>query len=320
MVTGNEGKAFGGNLTALSTSRLNASKIISDSGLEIDLLLPKYEGQIFVPKSDYNILKRGVPVFWFNDVYNVLGLKKHYHDSDNDDVGGEFAEMFIRNIGNTLCAFYNTYNKTIFFTNTSGTGAEVIDEISGSLAYVSLESGTDNNGYSNGRIFGVPMGFDKASAYQTRIEHEGNLTDYNIKFGINAEVINLTNNISQESYGNESCPADTKMLAWSCDGVSRTTDPTAFDHDQNIHVWTALHEPAQSQIRWIRDVDFTAQNILTKGDEVPISGKTEEHTLFGIGVKANAASAEKKLRFYGANIFGRYATNISWRWAYSSLP
>lgn len=314
----NPARSFTSLRRNLSLDICNAKMTHSDTGLELDIM-GKDNGMTFVPSSDYGTLKEGELYYWYNG-FKLAGMKKHTHSADSEGQGGLQAEVFISNIGNCLIAAYNTFNKNMFFTEVGNSGVAAADEISGSLARVKFATSTTLNGYTNGRIFGVPLGFDKNSAFMTRIEHEGNLTSYNERWGVNAERIDAAINNAQGSYGFEACAADTKVLSYSGDGTTRTTLATAYDNDVNIHTWLALHEPGLARIRFIRDVNFTPINITTKSTNVPISGQTEDMCLWGCGIRRTVASAEKILRFMGLNLYGQYSGNISWRYYLASVP
>lgn len=314
----NPARSFTSIRRNLSLDVCNAKMTHSDTGLELDII-NKDNGMTFVPQTTFGSLLEGELYYWYNG-YKLAGMKKHTHSADTESQGGLQAQVFIDNIGNCLIANYNSYNASIFFPETGNGGVAAANEISGSLSRVIFDSGTTINGYSNGRIFGTPLGFDKNSAFMTRIEHEGDLTSYNDRWGINAERIDAAINNSQGSYGFEACAADTKVLSFSGDGTVRTTLATAYDHDANIHTWLALHEPGLNRIRFIRDVDFTPVNITTKSNNIPISGQTEDMCLWGCGVRSTVGAAAKIMRFMGVNIYGQYSNNISWRYYVASIP
>lgn len=306
------GKQFRGALADASSGRFDSRMVtFADANyLQSEAIL--YPCMSVIPTSDgFGFVKdrrkrrNAENTDWIEE-----DLTKHLHHANSDEAGGLLSDIELQNQGNTLRALLNTYNKNIFYPQVSGTGAEIVDNVSGTVGRVAITAGTTTNGYANGSVFGVQMDFQNDSALMMAFELEGTLTNYLMKAGIAAEMINDVNSTTQESYGIESCSASgTNILIFSCKPPSRSTVISGYTADNDLHSWFLRHSVANGSVFLDRDIDFA--NTVEKTDDIPISGRTPYKALYGNGIKTTNTTS-KSLWFYGATILGSYGATI-WR-------
>lgn len=252
-----------------------------------------------------------------NDNWIEEDLTIHLHDANTDEAGGLLTNIEQHNLGNNLRVLRNIYNANNFIIQSSGTGAGVTNETSGSVGRIKIEAGTTSGGYADASEYGVPLSFSNDSAIMMLLEHNGLLTNYVMRAGINAEMINLSNSTTQQSYGIEACSASgSNVLIWSCKPPNRSTLISGYTHDALLHSWYLRHIIANAEIVLTRDIDFA--NSVSKTDDIPISGITQSKSLYGMGMKTTAASASKILRFYGAVIYAAYGDTL-WKHYYQDI-
>jgi hypothetical protein len=313
------GKQFRGNLVEGSSSRFDsrmttfgdADYLFNEATLYPCMsVIPTSTGFGFV--KDRRRRRNADNSDWIEE-----DLTKHFHDDETDDAGGSFSEIERRNFGNTSRWLNNTFNVNDYVAEVSGTGAAVANEISGDIGRIRIEAGTTLNGYANAQVFGVPQSFAQNSAFMAMVEHEGNLTSYIMKLGLNAENINVANDTTAPKYGVEACSASgSNVLLFSCKPPTRSTLITGYTHDVNLHSWYVQHILADNKIYLTRDVDFP--NTVFKDSDIPISGKTVLAKYWQMGMKSTVASASKILRWYGGAAGGTYGEDL-WQFYYNDV-
>jgi hypothetical protein len=318
-----EGSFFSGRKSRLSQLIANTKMFTVDTATVLGTL-PKKPGTPMIPTTTGGVFVKDKPVFYSaNDDGSIVpfGMKKHYHDNDLDDNGGIYSEMVIRNAGLMVPWYGYQYSLSDFFEEKTGTGAGATLVTTSTTCAIDLVAGTSANGYDNLRTSSGQYRLNEQSVLEMKIQYNGAglFTNYIWRAGVNAEMINLTNDPTAVSYGIEACPADAKALVWSSDGAgARSTLPTVFNNDETAHIWLLKHDPSIPIIRVSRDTDFTPANVTDKSTEIPVSGTTATGKMFSMGVKATTASASKKITFRGANFIG--VPESSWKWQFTEFP
>src|SRR6185503_5145809 len=146
---------------------------------------PKIPGQFFLPRDTGNGFTKNQPCFLSvdGDVIIPLGLKKHTHSHNTDIDGGLMVEEFLDNMGNLNVYLGESFIKNDFYPEVSGTGAQVIDTVTGVSYYVEMDSGTATNGIANIKRPGIGIDFSKKSGFICRYELNGTIANYLLRMG-----------------------------------------------------------------------------------------------------------------------------------------
>src|SRR5262245_388788 len=293
---------------------MNAGKNHWATGAYLATMAPLYPCMRVIPTTTESGFTKDVAMRRNadNNAWITDGLGKHLHAHNTDADGGLLVDMERPNMGNLLRWLGNTYKASDFFIDKSGTLADATDEISGSIGRIKIEAGTTLNGYANIRKFGVTIDFNNPSAFETRLEHNGATTNYLWRAGISAEMINLANDTTQQSYGLEACSASgANILIYSCSPPVRSTVSSGYAIDTTSHTWYVVCDPTTPNIVVTRDADFA--NSVTKTSDIPITGNGQSACLFGAGIKTTLGSETKIIRYTGTVVMGRYGTT-GWKW------
>ena len=296
----------------VSDMRLDAKTWMIDTADNI-FTFPQIPGQFFLPRDSAHGFIKNQPCFLSvdGDVIIPLGLKKHSHSMDTDIDGGLATEIFIDNMGNLDVYLGNSYYQNDFEQFISGTGAQIVNYVSGARYGVELDTGTAVNGMVNQRRAAVPLDYSKNSSFECRCEIVGTIANYLLRFGVNSERIDEANNPAEESYGIEACSANANWQTWSSDATARSTTPTSYPVAAATLVWMGKNVPADGEIVFTKDNDVA--NAVTKTSDVPITGIGASKNVWCQGIKSTLVSQAKQMRHFGAVVYGHIGIT-EWKW------
>src|SRR5687768_11330710 len=124
----------------------------------------------------------------------------HTHQSTSD--GGTFQSILLKAIQNTWFVNGVGITKEQFYQ--SGTGGTYSNVISGTNAYVEINSGATSDNAGNLRFGGLTYSFNQPSAFVTRIQLANTTTSSQARVGMNMETAELVTN-NKPKYGFEGC-------------------------------------------------------------------------------------------------------------------
>jgi hypothetical protein len=308
------GKPFSLKQNDISDDRFNAKMNSIDTASNLFNMTTKIPGQVMIPTTSGNGMTKNVPVFRSVDDANTLiplGLTSHTHAQYTANEGGALADILFYNIGNVFAFLSNTWMKANFWSDASGAGSSVADEINSDVGELHLESGTTSGGYANIRVLGTQQDLAYNSIFMTRCSINGPFTTYLLKFGVNCEHISEANSNSRKSYGWEACSANANWQAFSCDGTTRSTTSASYAVDGADDVFEAQHYPGDPDIQFKRN--HNSGTTITKANNIPTSGSTVSSRTWQMGITSTAASATRVMHYKGTVLFATQGTS-DWQW------
>lgn len=307
------GKPFSLKYNDISDARFNAKMWTIDTDTNLFNMTDKIPGQFLLPRTTGNGFTKNVPVFRSVDDANTLipvGLTTHHHGQYTASEGGALADILFYNIGNVFAFLGSNFMKATFWTEVSGAGSSVQEEINTDAGELHLESGTASGGYANIRILSNTIDLAYMSIFMTRCTYNGPFTTYLSKFGVNCEQISEANSNSRKSYGWEACSGNSNWQCFSCDGTTRSTTSASFAVDGADDVFEAQHYPGIPQIQFKRN--HNTGTTVTKSNNIPTSGNTSTSRAYQMGITSTAASATRVMHYKGSVLFGTQAGD--WQW------
>lgn len=208
----------------ISAANLNKKTVLQSSNIAGEV---QTAGQLYMAMANNGS-------FLVNDVvartadntgYVYLTQGKHYHDSDTNAAGGLLSDIFAKNIKQ----FYSYVRPLGLSTNDfmvmAMNGTATYDH---ATAAIILDTLLTANNYVNMHLMGIKMSLKKYSIAKTSLKFTGATTNQFVRWGVNLEPMNLTND-NTEKYGIESCAAangDWNLV--TADGTNRTAQDTLF--------------------------------------------------------------------------------------------
>jgi hypothetical protein len=287
-----------------SPSRLNAKTTIWTDALTLSNLpttpcmrvVPTTTGYGFV--TDVALRRKADNLAWLVD-----GLAKHFHATDTDLDGGALTEVLFANMGQVIDLNLMNAKVTDFVTTTSGTGAQVIDNVGQSLtSKISMDAGTTSGGYAKINKYGLTPAFGSRSKYQIAMNIS---LDTNMLFrsGIGGEGVDVSNN-SLRKYGIEGCssaPEGLVILVFSADNTTRSTQASVAPIvSSTSDSYIVQHSPSLN----IKMIKGALENVTTKPSNIPSSGTIgnisgDDHGVIKAGIKTTTASQNKTMNIWG---------------------
>jgi hypothetical protein len=222
----------------------------------------------------------------------------HTHQSTSD--GGTFQSILEKAIQNTW--FVNKLGVTKAEFYTSGTGGTYSDVISGTDAYVQIDSGATLNNSGNLRYGGINYSFNNRSAFVTRIQLANSTTTSQARVGMNMETSDsVTNN--KPKYGFEGCStcnsSSMSIISANSTTNNRSKNTTSTDSYSALGNYIMVCDP-NINVKYRKETG----TIITKTTDVPASGAPDRANAWLCGIQATAGSAARQLKLYGFQAIG----------------
>jgi hypothetical protein len=222
----------------------------------------------------------------------------HTHQSTSD--GGTFQSILEKAIQNTWYVNKLGVTKAEFYT--SGTGGTYSDVISGTDAYVQIDSGAALNNSGNLRYGGINYSFNGRSAFVARVQLASSTTTSQARIGMNMETSeSVTNN--KPKYGFEGCStcnsSSMSIISARSSTNNRSKNTTSSDSYSALGNYIMVCDPGIN-VKYRKEVG----TIITKTTDVPDSGAPDRANAFLCGIQATAASAARQLKLYGFQAIG----------------
>jgi hypothetical protein len=278
---------------------MNLKNILVGTG---DQIIAKSPGQLIpgmlasvTADSGGGSLKKGNIVQWDGTAWHTPEGTAHTHTSTAD--GGSFSNMLIKAIENTWWVNSPGVTKSQFYQ--SGTGGTYIDTISGTDAFVQINSGAANTNSGNLRYGGFTYSFAYPSAFVTRIQLASSTTSVTARCGMNMEVANdVTNN--KAKYGFEGCTScnDTFVSIISSNGTLRSKNTQSTDTYSSLANYIMKLDPGVN-VKYRKETGA----IITKTNEIPVTGVSDRANSWVCGIQTTTTAA-RTLNLYGFRVVG----------------
>lgn len=287
----------------ISAAKLNRKTVTPTSSLSGEVMLP---GQIFMNLANNGgFLKNSVVARNAdNDGFVFLTQGRHYHDSDTEEAGGLFTEVFSRNITKAVI-----YNKQIglsvgdFFQEGSGGSTA----FSGTIGAIVMATGTTPNNWRGQRLMGVRPFFGGYMLAQTKMQFTGNTTNQFARWGINMEPMDTTNDDTRK-IGIESCAlTNNNWFLISSDNITRSQQDSL---KPLLGGGSVQSYRLENRVGVSIDFTYASDSAVSKTTNLPITSAPPQNNVVNFGIKTTDSN-ENTLRIWGL-VFIAQEGDASW--------
>lgn len=293
----------------ISAAELNKKTITYTDNVASEVPLP---GQVYVVTANNgawlvnDVIIRKIT----DDGWAFVSQSKHLHNADNSQAGGLLTDIHRANMSKMLL-YHNvlgfgpadlmtyvgpTTDPTIFLD--LATGATKLDTL------------TTTGNYIVSKIMGSSPSLKSGITAQTKMQFHGNVTNVFVRWGINMEPMDLSNDTTAK-FGIESCPAvNGNWNLVTADGTTRTAidagasleGSTAVSGDDNARGHILDYLPGNM-------VNYYYQNnsVISKSTQLPLissaPGTIPADNVLTYGLKTSDTNA-KQLYIWGVALHG----------------
>jgi hypothetical protein len=297
------GDAFAAGIP-ISAAKLNKKTITYSTNIPAEPAIP---GQVFYaisnldPYRKNDIVARNID----DDGFTVISQSRHRHNADTNQAGGKLTDIFRYNTGQSLLLSGNIAFSAYISNSYGSTGTtQTQDSPSGSTK---LDTSTTANNYRVAQIWGVSLSLAAPALYQTMMQFHGNTTNQFVRWGMNMESMDLTNNVNPK-FGVESCSAsNSNWNIVTADGTTRT----AIDAQASLDAAATIPTPHSFVLDYLPGsyVNFYFDNniVVSKTTNLPLTSAAANtiprNNLCNYGVKTTDTNS-KQLYIWGVAIVG----------------
>ena len=267
-------------------------------------------GQVFINTVNNGAWLAGDVVMrnMSNDGWILISQGRHLHNEDTNAAGGLLSDIARANIGK-LTLFQNTlgFGPNDLYSYGSATATIALDGATGATKIDTI--GTTGN-YIVSKIQGVSLSLKTNCTAQTKMQFHGNATNVFVRWGINMEPMDLSNDATPK-WGIESCPAVNGN--WNLVTADNTTR-TAIDANASLEGTTTVTGSSNARSHVLdylpgNMVNYYYQNnvVVSKSTQLPLvsaaPGAIPANNVMTWGLKTADTNA-KQLYIWGVAIHG----------------
>lgn len=293
----------------LSAAELNKKTITYSDNIASETPLP---GQIFVSTSTNgawlpnDVVMRKIS----DDGWVFVSQAKHLHNQDTNAAGGLLSDILRNNM-----------SKLMLFHHVLGFGPDDLDTYVGptsaptialdlATGATKLDTLTTTGNYIVSKIMGVSPSLKVNMTAQTKMQFHGNVTNVFVRWGINMEPMDLSND-STPKWGIESCPAvNGNWNLVTADGTTRT----AIDAGASLEGTTTVSGSAGARSHILDYLPgsmvnyyYGSNTVVSKSTQLPLTsaapGTIHADNVMTFGLKTADTNA-KQLYIWGVALHG----------------
>jgi hypothetical protein len=296
------GDVFAGD-ASISAAKIDAKSFAVMTGTKIAALASTQAIAAAIPTTTSGGFIQNVPVYRKVDGSGWLPFAaKHTHSLGTDLDGGTYHEIRRSNSGLIVVNLLND-TKGAYYSEISGTGAIIQDNVTTSLSNIQISSGTTNGGYASIFLSSVKISFASPALLEMKL-NETLGTSILTRIGVGIEKVqNAVDNT--QKFGIEGCDSDgTDFMLLEADGTARS----------KIDSLTAIATSTKTiKLTFTPGANTKCEagfggTVATITVNCPNSGAiTNENQLFRAGVKGTTTVA-RVINLFGIQLFGKADT------------